>query len=144
MSFIAAQRERLNVVLGALDREAQALQREETLRSQNAESYPRAASWTLDGAGSSSSHLGEEPTQRPSSRRPSSTGFGFGDWNRNRSESEFEKIDAESGAEDETGARRRTAPGGGPAPPGGSWMPWGWGGATPTEHDRGASSGRDL
>lgn len=148
MSFIAAQRERLNVVLGALDREAAALQREESLRSQNADSYPRAASWTLDGGAGSRLSADEEPTQRPSSRRPSSGGFGFGDWNRNRSESEFEKIDAESGAEDEDkgGARRRAPPGGGAAgaPPGGSWMPWGWGGATPTEHDRGVSSGRDL
>lgn len=145
-TFIAAQRERLNVVLGALDREAQVLEREESLRGQNAETYPRAGSWTLDGSGQHGDD--EEPTQRPSS-----SGYGFGDWNRNRSESDFEKVDAESGAEDERGVRRRTA-----APAGGSWMPWGWGGATPTEHDRdrdhrdrdrdqrdsGASSGRDY
>lgn len=85
MTFIAAQRERLAIVLSALDREAQQLQRDA-------------------GAGLTKS----------------------------RSETDFEKVEAESGAEDEGGrVRHRHASGAA----GGPWMPWAWGGgqATPRE-----------
>lgn len=58
----------------------------------------------------------------------SSSSASGGGLTKSRSEADFEKLEAESGAEedmDETGVRRR-----GPATPvGGSWMPWGWGGA---------------
>lgn len=94
ISFIAAQRERLNIVLGALDREAQQIQR--------------------DGSDADAVD-GEEPVaQRPPSGLSKS-----------RSETDFEKVEAESGAEDDVNLRRRHASSG--AGGGGSWMPWGWG-----------------
>lgn len=129
MSFITAQRERLNIVLSALDREALELQREDTIRAQDRESYPRAYSMTVDGT-DAAAHGDEdgEPTQRPPS--------GLSMWSalsKSRSEADFEKIEAES--EDEAAVRRRNVSGDA-AGAGGSWMPWGWGsGATPTAGD---------
>ncbi|EGY16194.1 hypothetical protein VD0002_g2530 [Verticillium dahliae] len=151
MSFIAAQRERLNVVLDGLDREAQTLQREETLRARNAEDYLRPGSISLDGEG----FARERPVSRGSrhSGGGGSGSHGFGEWSRNRSESEFETIDAESGGEDE--GRARPGPGvqGGQAAAGstGSWMPWGWSAAKERDErdlqygrdDHGRSSGYD-
>ncbi|KAJ9142354.1 Protein YOP1 [Pleurostoma richardsiae] len=97
MSFITAQRERLSIVLSALDREAAQLQSSEK-------------------AGSDSPSEEEEPAQRPASGLSKS-----------RSEADFEKIEAESGAEDVddgSGSRKGT-----PAATSGSggWLPWGWG-----------------
>ncbi|TDZ16810.1 Receptor expression-enhancing protein 2 [Colletotrichum sidae] len=117
-SFIAAQRERLAFVLKALEREAAAH-----------EAQPEAFSrMQLDGSEE------EELTQRPPSAHSGLS--------KSRSETDFEKIDAESGAEDhgddegEGSVRRRQA--------GGSWMPWGWG-STPTaenpEGGAGSSTG---
>ncbi|KAG7150441.1 hypothetical protein HYQ46_000612 [Verticillium longisporum] len=151
MSFIAAQRERLNVVLDGLDREAQTLQREETLRARNAEDYLRPGSISLDGEG----YARERPVSRGSrhSGGGGSGSHGFGEWSRNRSESEFETIDAESGGEDE--GRVRPGPGvqGGQGAAGstGSWMPWGWSAAKERDErdlqhgrdDHGRSSGYD-
>ncbi|KAM0322553.1 hypothetical protein ACHAQA_009400 [Verticillium albo-atrum] len=153
MTFIAAQRERLNVVLDGLDREAQTLQREETLRARGSQDYLRPSSMSLDGEG----YARERPVSRGSRHSGGNGAHGFGEWSRNRSESEFETIEAESGGEDE--GRVRPGPGvaGGHAPTGssGSWMSWGWGGPTPTGHevddrdlrygrdDRGRSSGYD-
>ncbi|GAB0133989.1 hypothetical protein EsDP_00002377 [Epichloe bromicola] len=96
ISFIDAQRERLNIVLGALDREAQQMQR--------------------DGSDADADAVdGEEPVaQRPPSGLSKS-----------RSETDFEKVEAESGAEDDVNLRRRHASSG--AGGGVSWMPWGWG-----------------
>ncbi|KAK0709890.1 TB2/DP1, HVA22 family-domain-containing protein, partial [Lasiosphaeria miniovina] len=123
MSFIEAQRERLKYVLTALDREATQLQSDEAARLEKAAAAAaatteRAPSMSLDG------------------------GPG-GSLSKSRSEVDFEKLEAESGAEDDmddaaAGLRRR-APGGGaaattPAAAGsaatggaGSWMPWAWG-----------------
>ncbi|KAM0277622.1 hypothetical protein ACHAQH_005650 [Verticillium albo-atrum] len=132
MSFIAAQRERLNVVLDGLDREAQTLQREETLRARSGEECLRPGSMSLDGEG----YARERPVSRGS--RNSGGGHGFGEWSRNRSESEFETIEAESGGEDD--GRMRPGPGvrddHRAAGSTGSWMPWGWGGPTPTGRER--------
>lgn len=110
MSFITAQRERLNIVLTALDREVQKIQRAETLRQSMGD--PLAYN-----------NEEEEVTQRPPS--------GLSVWSglsKSRSETDFEKIDAESGAEDEGNLRRRHAAQGDEAG-GGSWMPWGWTGS---------------
>jgi receptor expression-enhancing protein 1/2/3/4 len=122
MTFIAAQRERLNIVLNALDREATELQRSEG---------GRASSMTFDG------NSDENETQRPASGL---SGFsGLSGLSKSRSEADFEKIDAESGAEDEGAVRRRG--GNTPSNGGGSWMPWGWGSsATPTPESTGRSS----
>lgn len=109
MSFIAAQRDRLNIVLTALDREAQELQRSEAQRSHD-RAFHRPTSMAFDGSGE------DEPTQRPPS--------GFSAWSglsKSRSEADFEKIDAESGTEDDATVRRRQVSGGTP-----SWAPWGW------------------
>ncbi|KAK2056721.1 HVA22 family TB2/DP1 protein [Colletotrichum caudatum] len=121
MSFIAAQRERLAFLLKALDREAAA--------SETAEGPGRPGSMQLDGGGE------EEVTQRPASAHSGLS--------KSRSETDFEKIDAESGAEDlddndEDGTVRRRQTSGGS-----SWVPWGWG-ATPTAENPesgGSSSG---
>jgi hypothetical protein len=118
MSFIAAQRERLSFVLAALDREAQNIQNDS---SGNA----RVSSMSMDGNGDAD----EEMTQRP----PSGLSM-FSALSKSRSEADFEKIEAESGAEEDIHLRRRHVSGGpdggsdgGGGGGGGSWMPWGWG-----------------
>lgn len=121
MTFIAAQRERLNILLSALDDEAQELQRTEALKAQ--QRGQQAARLNID-----STDDDNEPTQRPPS--------GLSMWSalsKSRSEADFEKIEAESGAEDDLAIRRRNVAGQG------GWMPWNWaGGANP-----GTSSGVD-
>ncbi|KXH39646.1 HVA22 family TB2/DP1 protein [Colletotrichum simmondsii] len=121
-SFIAAQRERLAFLLKALEREEAA-----TSSSGHPETFSRSlGSMQLDG------NEEEEVTQRPPSAHSGLS--------KSRSETDFEKIDAESGAEDlggddEDGSVRRRQTSGGS-----SWMPWGWG-ATPTaENPEGGSS----
>ncbi|EOO03286.1 putative receptor expression-enhancing protein [Phaeoacremonium minimum UCRPA7] len=108
ISFIAAQRERLNIVLSALDREAKQLESGSGGRPE-AERRPSsiARDLNLDLAGDD-----EEPTQRPASGLSKS-----------RSEADFEKIDAESGAEEDEGRTPAVTSGG-------SWLPWGWGGGS--------------
>lgn len=114
MTFISAQRDRLNIVLAALDREAQDM-RTEAQRAQE-RAADRAPSMSFDG----NDYL-DEPTQRSPN-----TWSGLG---RSRSEADFEKIDAESGAEDEGIPRRRNVGGAGArTASGGSWVPWGWSG----------------
>lgn len=69
----------------------------------------------------------EELTQRPLSAHSGLS--------KSRSETDFEKIDAESGAEDQDGegtVRRRQAGGS-------SWMPWGWGSTPTAENPDGGS-----
>lgn len=135
MTFIATQRERLNAVLGALDREARALDREATVR---ADQDPDGDAGRAETTG-----RGEDAE----ARRPSSSSGGFAEIVRNRSESEFEKVEAESGAEEEKddgGVRRRTAAGGGAT----SWIPFGWrgdaGSGAPPTGQQGRSSGVDA
>ncbi|KAJ6439752.1 pathogenicity protein [Purpureocillium lavendulum] len=109
LSYLAAQRERINMALSALEREEQEVQRG------GRDVYPGAFSSRAPGADD------DEPTQRPGSGLTKS-----------RSETDFEKVEAESGAEDEGNLRHRQGPGG-------SWMPWGWGTGT----DTGTSSARE-
>lgn len=110
MNFITAQRERLNIVLSALDKEAQDLQRTESTKRAAHIHNPRYPSMSFDG-----NEEEDEPTQRPPS--------GLSAWSalsKSRSEQDFEKIEAGSDAEDEAMRRRNIAAGG-------SWMPWGGG-----------------
>lgn len=123
LSFISAQRERLSFLLSALDREAN------TIQTRN----PNLSGPTL------SRNIDEDIGGRRQSVMSS-----------RKSETDFEKIDAESGAEEE-GSHGKTQHAGG------SWMPWGWG-ARPessgeahrdisdksNSEDRGRSSGLDL
>jgi len=135
MSFLQAQRERLNILLSALDTEASRLAREEQ------QQQTRRASGMMDGADTGilfgSSGYGNNGSRQSFSEQSGTSGL-----SRNRSEADFEKLDAESGAEEDYeygvdnaagGIRRRpvattsqssssaTATAGG-----GSWMPWGW------------------
>lgn len=105
MNFIAAQRERLNIVMNALDREAQEIQRGGPPGGFGAESHENED---------------DEPTQRP----PSGLSM-FSALSKSRSETDFEKVEAESGTEDDLNLRRRHVSS--PNAAGGSWMPWGWG-----------------
>ncbi|KAI0014876.1 TB2/DP1, HVA22 family-domain-containing protein [Xylariomycetidae sp. FL0641] len=83
MNFIAAQKERLAFMMGALDKEAAQLE------SEQARKDLRAASLSLDGGQDSG-------TSRPQSGHSMWSGL-----SKSRSEVDFEKIDAPSGAEDE-------------------------------------------
>lgn len=109
MSFISTQRERLNAVMAALDREAQQIQ--------TGDSGPAGFDGTHDND--------EEPTQRP----PSGLSM-FSALSKSRSEADFEKIEAESGAEDDNAALRRRHVSGSTSNQGGSWVPWGLGGSS--------------
>ncbi|KAI3394426.1 hypothetical protein diail_2676 [Diaporthe ilicicola] len=110
MTFLAAQRERLNYVLSALDREAAQLK--------------SGAAPAAEGAaeGAQETHL--EGLQPSSSDRPttSSSGKSTGALSKSRSEVDFEKIEAESGAEDNIQESAQPTP----AASGGSWLPWAW------------------
>ncbi|KAH9890139.1 TB2/DP1, HVA22 family-domain-containing protein [Xylariomycetidae sp. FL2044] len=141
MSFIAAQRDKLAAVMGALDKEAAQLEENEEKRkfAEQARKDLRAASMSLDGHDS-----GGSPLSRPPSGHSVWSGL-----SKSRSEVDFEKIDAESGAEendgegfDETGMRRRMGGGGGSSeqqPPQqqqqqqarAGWSFLGWGVTTP-------------
>ncbi|KAI9051195.1 hypothetical protein LZ554_005297 [Drepanopeziza brunnea f. sp. 'monogermtubi'] len=103
LSFISAQRERLAILLSALDKEASALQSQS-----NKPTARHIPSMSFDG-----SSEGEERSVSGLSTR--------------KSEPDFEKIEAESGAEEGEGEMPRRQPlqrGSGST---GSWMPWGWG-----------------
>lgn len=103
MSFLAAQRERLNMVLSALDREAAQLQSGVT--------SPSVQDYNLDGV--------TTPIERPATAASGKSGL-----SKSRSEADFEKIEAESGCEEDEAETARPAPA-----RSGSWIPWGWGGA---------------
>ncbi|KAH8665944.1 TB2/DP1, HVA22 family-domain-containing protein [Tricladium varicosporioides] len=106
LTFITAQRERLSILLSALDKEAN------TLQSAPSPKRKHVPSMFFDGSGSSEEEIGE---------RPKSSMSGLSS---RKSEADFEKIDAESGAEDSLASppeNRRTTSGSG------SWLPWSWG-----------------
>lgn len=101
LSFIAAQRDRLAILLSALDKEVSTLQGKPASPSQRSLLY--------DGAGDEdSADRSKSATSGLSSRK---------------SEADFEKIDAESGTEDVESERRRVKR----SQSTGSWMPWSWG-----------------
>lgn len=131
LTFIAAQRERLSILLSALDKEAANL-------PQTSGQKARLPSMSIDG--SSEEEVGGN------GERPKSAMSGL---STRRSEADFENIDAESGTEEVESGRRRVVRGqsGG----GGSWMPWSWGAKAAVEsedtvmgEDKGKSSGVDA
>lgn len=124
MTFIAAQREKLAFMLGALDREAAELQQSEE-QSRAAEQSRTLGSMSLDGQGGPS-------------RPPSGYSVGSG-LSKSRSEVDFEKIDTPSGAEEDDGSLRRRVHGEEEANAGRGWNLFGWGGATTP--NQGQSSG---
>lgn len=110
LSFIAAQRDRLSILLSALDKEASNLQNQNTKPSPTKGMPSRF----FDGTTGSEEEIAERPKSAMSglSTRPSET--------------DFENIDAESGTEEVETSRRqakRSISGVG----GGSWLPWSWG-----------------
>lgn len=115
MTFLAAQRERLNLVLGALDREAAQLR-----------------SGTSAPAGTGDVSDPNPHGLQPQADRPatSHSGRSTGGLSKSRSEVDFEKIDAESGAEDNSAqgadSAKATPSAAPPGSGGGSWLPWGW------------------
>lgn len=121
-NFIATQRERMYIVLSALDREDQEIQRSDAIRPQDRAVHPGTFT---DGQDE------DDATQRPPS--------GLSAWSalsKSRSETDFEKVEAESGAEDDGNLRRRNVPGAGNR---NSWLPWGFGSGA----DAGASSAQE-
>lgn len=114
MTFLAAQRERLNMVLSALDREAAHLR-----SSSDATASPSVQDYHLTGA-----LAPDSANDRPTTSASAKSGL-----SKSRSEADFEKIEAESGAEEDVETAR-------PEPArSGSWIPWGWGGA-PKEEEK--------
>lgn len=122
MTFIASQREKLAFVLGALDKEAKELAKTEEERKATEASLrdSRPASMSLDGGEGASS----------------------GSLNKSRSEVDFEKIEAESGAEDD-GIRQRPQAERSNTGSKGGWGFLGWGtvGTGQPSPDSGSSSG---
>ncbi|RAL63347.1 hypothetical protein DID88_003771 [Monilinia fructigena] len=102
ITFIQAQRERLSILLSALDKEAQTMQNEKRV--------PRnISSMSFDGTSSEDDNL-DRPKSSPSGMTS------------RKSEPDFEKIDADSGTE-ELGNTRGMAD----RAPSGNWLPWAWG-----------------
>lgn len=129
MSFLAAQRSRLNMVLSALDREAAQLQ-SSSLSSPSAGPAPDINLDSMQPLSSSSS------SPSPHDERPATSASGRSGLSKSRSEADFEKIEAESGAEDNADPAQESESGR-PTPSAaaaslGSWMPWGWSGSSST------------
>ncbi|KAI1760237.1 TB2/DP1, HVA22 family-domain-containing protein [Hypoxylon sp. FL1150] len=99
INFIAAQKERLALMMGALDKEAQQLEKSEEERkaSEQARRDLRPGSMSFDG---------QELSRPPSGH---SVWSGLSGLSKSRSEVDFEKIDAESGAEEDDNTLRRRA-----------------------------------
>lgn len=99
MSFISAQRERLSILLSALDKEASELKLQGPSRESAQSPVP---SMSLDG---------NEVEQY----RPASAMSGL---SKSRSELDFERIDTDVEEEPERPGQNRTVSG--------SWLPWSW------------------
>ncbi|AEO59122.1 hypothetical protein MYCTH_2307115 [Thermothelomyces thermophilus ATCC 42464] len=129
VSFIQAQRERLRIVLSALDREEAAAhqQAQQQQQQQQQAQGPEQLSAAAVGGGGAGGN-----GDKRKSVSELSVGSGL---SKSRSEPDFEKLDAPSGGEEDEGSapagvRRRA--GGAPETPaggrsGGGWMSWGWG-----------------
>ncbi|KAL7622048.1 hypothetical protein AAE478_007549 [Parahypoxylon ruwenzoriense] len=137
MSFIVKQKEQLALMMGALEKEALHLERSEQARKEQ-----RPGSMSLDGQDSFGFVSG---SSRPPSGHSVLSGL-----SKSRSEVDFEKIDAESGTEENDGELRRRAH---PAAAvddtigaGRGWAFLGWGtvgtGQTQTQTQTEADSGR--
>lgn len=114
LPFIEEQRKRLGFLLSALDKEANTIEQSSSTRP-----TPRALpNMFFDGSD-------EE-------ERPVSAMSGL---STRKSEPDFEKIDAESGAED-AGDNERPGLKRGGTVTGGSWLPWSWGAKAVEQHDK--------
>ncbi|EJT78674.1 hypothetical protein GGTG_03773 [Gaeumannomyces tritici R3-111a-1] len=145
--FIATQRDRLTALLAVLDREAAQLPNSKAPTSSSTPSAPSQSRFgrvleAVEGLNLEKNISSGSFPWKNSAATDESSGSGL---SKSRSEQDFEKIEAESGAEDAddgTGVRRR-----GPQA-GGAWNPFGWGASPsaggPGAHpDAGASSGVD-
>ncbi|PMD22847.1 hypothetical protein NA56DRAFT_569404 [Hyaloscypha hepaticicola] len=108
LTFITAQRERLSILLSALDKEASNLESTSGFKQ-------RVSSMAFDGSSGSEEELAAGTVKRPKSA--------MSGLSTRRSEADFENIDAESGTEEAENTRRRVTRG----QSSGSWMPWSWG-----------------
>ncbi|KAI9729612.1 MAG: hypothetical protein M1818_008459 [Claussenomyces sp. TS43310] len=106
MSFITAQRERLSILLTALDKEAIDIKTQEAGRSSGSSPLPGA---TLDGSG------GEGELPRPASAMSAVS--------KGRSELDFEKIENDGEDDPARPEQDRTRSS--------SWLPWSWSAKTP-------------
>jgi hypothetical protein len=130
VSFIQAQRERLRIVLSALDREEAAAAAGQDLGAQELREKEKP------GSMGSISVVSDNGAGGASSRRSLSEQSIASGLSKSRSEADFEKLEAESGEEMDMqgvdtpsgggGARRRVAGQDDEARSGG-WLPWGWG-----------------
>ena len=111
LSFISAQRERLSILLSALDREASNLQGQQTPSR-----HSRVPSNFFDGSSGSDNDRST-----------------VGGLSTRRSEVDFENIEAESGTEENEDGNRPHLKRGQSAS--GSWMPWSWGAKAPEDVD---------
>lgn len=112
LSFITAQRERLSILLSALDKEASNLQGQQNIPK----IHTRVPSNLFDGSSGSDNDV--SVVSGLSTRK---------------SEVDFENIEAESGAEENENGDRPPLKRGQSAS--GSWMPWSWGAKAPEEVD---------
>lgn len=137
--FIATQRDRLTTLLAALDREAAQLPNSKVQTSSSTPSAPSQSRFgrvleVVEGLNLEKNVSSGSFPWNNSSATDESSSSGL---TKSRSEQDFEKIEAESGAEDVddgTGVRRR-----GPQA-GGAWNPFGWG-ASPSAGGPGAHPG---
>lgn len=134
LSFISDQRERLSILLTALNKEASNAKTESTAQSPKLNTPEPSMVSGLDGTSA-------EPD------RPASA---MGALSRNKSEADFEKIEYDIASEERPVVKARS----------GSWMPWSWGGrgvqsvdavvesdaavVTTTKNDTASSSATDL
>ncbi|KAI1843816.1 hypothetical protein JX265_001109 [Neoarthrinium moseri] len=139
MSFIALQKEKLGFLLTALDKEAKELEKGEQDRKaqEAARKDTRPTSMSLDG--------GEATAAVSSSSRPQSGHSMFSALSKSKSEVDFEKIEAESGAEDDVNDGLRHRPQAA-SRTGSSKAPWnflGWGSMTTGEPTEGPNEPQD-
>lgn len=141
MSFIAAQREKLSILLSALDKEASELKAEDSTQKSKSNRVP---SMLFDGA----SNLDEDTPMGLDGVRPASAMSVRSGMSKSRSELDFEKIEKDESANEERPVIRERS---------GSWLPWSWGtksaeSAIPansvdmrdTEADKAKSSGLEI
>lgn len=107
LSWISAQRERLSILLSALDKEASNLKTQENAQQAGLRSSP---SMFLDGSGSDVTEAA----------RPASSGSGL---SKSRSELDFEKIEKDDEEDEDSPTPMPSLLKQGT----GSWLPWSWG-----------------
>lgn len=127
MPFIAAQRERLLILLSALDKEAQTIKTEEISRTTSSRNLPNVY---FDGTSNGGNGEGSEQARPPSAM--SGISSAMSGISRSRSEPDFERIEAD---EEQSSNSGKIAPEFNRHSSGtGGWLPWSWGSmAAPTD-----------